>query len=73
MKPALLHPPTVPPRVTAISRTLSLFGLVGLLLTLVLAFETPNTLLLATSGALAFAAPLAVLGAPYRNAYADDC
>ena len=39
-----------------------MLGLAGLVLTLLLAFETPNTVLLATSGALTFAAPLAVLG-----------
>jgi hypothetical protein len=40
---------------------LSLLGLVGLVLTLVLAFETPDAVLLAASSALTFAAPLAVL------------
>jgi len=61
MNSALPHPPTVPRSVTAISAGLSLLGLAGLVLTFVLGFETPNTALLATSGALIFAAPLAVL------------
>jgi hypothetical protein len=61
MKSALPHPPAVPRWVTAISGPLSLLGLAGLVLTLFLGFETPNTVLLATSGALTFAVPLAVL------------
>jgi hypothetical protein len=61
MNSALAHPPTVPRSVTAISAALSLLGLAGLVLTFVLGFETPNTALLATSGALTFAAPLTVL------------
>ena len=61
MNSALPHPPIVPRWVTAISVALSLLGLVGLLLTCILGFETPNTALLDTSVALAFAAPLAVL------------
>ena len=42
--------------------TRSLLGFVGLVLTFVLGFETPNTVLFATSAALTFAAPLVVLG-----------
>jgi hypothetical protein len=61
MNSALRHPPTVPRWVTAISGALSLLGLAGLALTLVLGFETPNTALFATSAALTFAAPLAAL------------
>ena len=61
MNSPLPRPPTVPRWVTAISGALSLLGLVGLVLTCVLGFETPNTVLLATSGALTFAAPLVVL------------
>jgi hypothetical protein len=61
MHSALPHPPTVPRWVTAISGALSLLGLAGLALTLVLGFETPNTALFATSGAFTFAAPLAAL------------
>ena len=61
MNSALPHPPTVPRWVTVISATLSLLGLFGLVLTVVLGFETPNTALFVTSGALAFASPLAVL------------
>ena len=61
MNSALPHPPTVPRWVIAIAGALSLLALAGLVLTLVLAFETPNKVLLATSGALTFAAPLAVL------------
>ena len=61
MNSALPHPPTVPRWVTAISGALSLLGVAGLVLTLVLAFKTPNTVLLAMSAALTFAAPLAVL------------
>jgi hypothetical protein len=55
------RPPTVPRWVTAISMALSLLGLTALVLTCFLSFETPNTALFATSGALTFAAPLAVL------------
>jgi len=62
MNSALPQPPTVPRWVTGIAGALSLLGLTGLVLTLVLGFETPNTALLASSGALTFAAPLAVLG-----------
>ena len=61
MNSALPRPPTVPRWVTAISGALSLLGIAGLVLTGVLGFETPNTALLATSGALTFAAPLAAL------------
>jgi hypothetical protein len=61
MNSALPRPPTVPRWVTAISGALSLLGLASLVLTCVLGFETPNTALLATSGALTFAAPLAAL------------
>ena len=39
----------------------ALLGLVGLALTLVLGFETPNTRLFATCGALTLAAPLSAL------------
>lgn len=53
--------PTVPRWVTAVSGALSLLGLVGLLLTLTLGFETPNTALMAVSAPLVFAAPLAAL------------
>ena len=52
--------PAVPHWVAAVSGALSLLGVVGLLLTLVLGFETPNATLLAVS-ALVFAAPLAAL------------
>jgi len=61
MNSGLPHPPTVPRPVTAISAALSLLGLAGLVLTFILGFETPNTALLATSGTLTFAAPVAVL------------
>ena len=61
MNSALPRPPTVPRWVTAMSAALSLLGLAGLVLTGVLGFEIPNPALLATSGALTFAAPLAVL------------
>jgi hypothetical protein len=61
MNSALPRPPTVPRWVTGISGSLSLLGLVGLVLTCVLGFETPNTALLATSGALTLAAALVVL------------
>jgi hypothetical protein len=61
MNSALPHPPTVPRWVTGISGALGLLGLAGLALTLLLGFETPNTALLATSGTLTLAAPLAVL------------
>src|SRR5688572_3975192 len=61
MNSALPHRPTVPRWITAISRALSLLGLAGLVLTLVLGFETPNTALLVTSGTLIFATPLAEL------------
>jgi hypothetical protein len=40
---------------------MSLLGLVGLALTVALGFETPNTVLLVTSGALIFATPLTLL------------
>ena len=58
---SVLNPPTVPRGVTAISEALSLLGLAGLVLTCVLAFETPNTALFALSAPLTFAVPLAVL------------
>jgi hypothetical protein len=61
MNSTLPGPPTVPRWVAGISSALSLLGLAGLVLTGVLGFETPNTALLATAGALTFAAPLAVL------------
>jgi hypothetical protein len=55
------HPPTIPRWVSAISEALSLLGFAGLVLSLVLGFETPNTMLLATSGAFTCVAPMAVL------------
>jgi hypothetical protein len=61
MNQALPHRPTVPRWITVTSGALSLLGLVGLGLTLVLGFETPNTALLVTSAVLIFATPLAVL------------
>ena len=61
MNSGLLRPPTVPQWVAAISWTMSLLGLAGLVLTCILGFETPNTALLVTSVALMFGAPLAVL------------
>jgi hypothetical protein len=53
--------PAVPRWVVTVSGVLSLLGLVGLLLTLVLGFETPDTTLLAVSAPLMFAAPLVAL------------
>jgi len=53
--------PAVPRWLAAVSGTLSLLGLVGLLLTLALGFESPNTVLLAVSAPLVFAAPLGAL------------
>jgi hypothetical protein len=53
--------PAVPRWAANVSGALSLLGLVGLLLTLTLGFETPNTALLAVSAPLIFAAPLAAL------------
>ena len=53
--------PASPPRLAAVSGALSVLGLAGLLLTLALGFETPNTVLLFVSGPLTFAAPLAAL------------
>jgi hypothetical protein len=61
MDSGLSHPPTVPRWVTAISGALSLLGLAGLGLTLVLGFETPNTALFATFGALTLAVPLSAM------------
>lgn len=61
MSSALPHAPSVPRWVTGISGALSLLGLVGLGLALVLGFETPNTGLFATFGALTLAAPLSAL------------
>ena len=53
--------PTVPRWISALFVALSLLGLVAILLTVILGFETPNTALLAVSAALIFAAPLAVV------------
>jgi hypothetical protein len=53
--------PAVPRGVSAVSGGLSLLGLVVLLLTIVLAFETPDTTLLAVSALLVFTFPLAAL------------
>ena len=53
--------PALPRRLVAVSVALSMLGLVGLVLTLALGFETPNTALLVVSGPLVFAAPLAAL------------
>ena len=52
---------TVPRWLVGVSGALSLLGLVGLVLTLALGFETPNTAMLVVSAALVFAAPLAAL------------
>jgi hypothetical protein len=56
---ALQHPPAVPHWVIVSSGALSLLGFAGLVLTVVLGFETLNTALLVTSGALSFALPFA--------------
>src|SRR4030095_6337862 len=61
MASALPHPPALPRSVATLSGALSLLGLAGLMLTVLFGFETPNTALVATSGALTFAVPLAVL------------
>ena len=61
MNSALSHPPSVPRWVGAISGAVSVLGLAGLGLTLVLGFETPNTALFATFVALSLAAPLCVM------------
>jgi hypothetical protein len=61
MNSAFPRPPTVPPWVTAISGALSLLGLAGLALTIFVGFETPNSALFATFGALTLAAPLSAL------------
>ena len=53
--------PTVPRWVSAVSGILSLLGLVGLILTLALGFETPNAALLLVSAPLTLAVPLAAL------------
>jgi hypothetical protein len=53
--------PTVPPWVTRISVVLSLSGVVGLLLTCGLGFETPNAALFAISSFFVFAVPLAMV------------
>src|SRR5262245_60308124 len=54
------HSPAVPHWVAAVSGALSLLGFVGVILTLALGFESPNTALLFLS-ALTFAAPLSAL------------
>jgi len=54
------HSPAVPHWVAAVSGALSLLGFAGLILTLALGFESPNTALLILS-ALTFAAPLSAL------------
>ena len=51
----------IPRWLTDASAALSLLGLAGLVLTLLAGFETPNTILLALSGSLTFAAPLSAL------------
>lgn len=53
--------PALPRWLAPLAGAMSLLGLVGLVLTLVIGFETPNTLLLIVSGPLACAAPLAAL------------
>jgi hypothetical protein len=61
MNSAFQHPPAVPHWVIVSSGAMSLLGCAGLVLTVVLGFETPNTALLFTSLPLSFALPLAVL------------
>jgi hypothetical protein len=61
MKSDGLDPPSIPHLVTVSAGALSLIGLAGLVLTLVLGFETPNAALLGISGALTFAIPLTLL------------
>ena len=53
--------PALPRWLLAVSGALTLLGLVGLVLTIVIGFETPNTVLLLVSGPPVFAAPLAAL------------
>jgi hypothetical protein len=53
--------PALPRWLATVSGALTLLGLVGLILTLAIGFETPNTVLLLVSGPLTFAAPLAAL------------
>ena len=52
---------TVPRWLVGVSGALSLLGLAGLVLTLALGFETPNTAMLILSALLVFATPLAAL------------
>jgi hypothetical protein len=54
-------PRAVPHGVSVISRALTVLGFVGLVLTVILGFESPNTALLVTSAALTFAIPFALL------------
>jgi hypothetical protein len=53
--------PAVPRWATAVSAALSLLGLVGLVLTVLVGFETPNTALSIVSGALVVATPMVVV------------
>ena len=61
MNSALPRPRAVPRWVAATAAAPGLLGLAGLVVTVVLGFETPNMVLFATSGALTCAALLAVL------------
>jgi hypothetical protein len=49
--------PALPRWLATVSAALTVFGFAGLVLTLLIGFETPNTLLLIVSGTLTFAAP----------------
>jgi uncharacterized membrane protein len=54
-------PPTVPRWLSALAGVLTAIGLVCLVVTIVLGFETPNTVFLVVSAALTLLAPMAIL------------
>ena len=51
----------IPRWLTSVSAATSLLGLAGVLVMLLVGFETPNTILLVVSGSLTFAAPAAAI------------
>jgi len=57
----LVRPPTIQRGIIGILAVLTVIGIVGFMVTMVLGFEEPHTLMLLVAGAMTLAAPITVL------------
>ena len=57
----LVRPPTIPRGIIGILAVVTVIGIVGFLVTMVLGFEEPHAPMLLVAGAMTLAAPFAVL------------